>query len=110
MRVETQTVELRGTGTTATLCRKLLGDQSFRLGEVPPTLTDGGNTRGRVCGGVVTDGQAAIDVLTSSEDQVTALGIFVEPQLPMTHLRSIDDRSAEVGDWQNERETKQKNR
>jgi len=31
--------KLLGMWTTATLCREFLGDQSFRLGEIPATLT-----------------------------------------------------------------------
>ena len=40
-----------------------------------------------MCGRVVAVGLAAVDVLAFGEDEVATLGIFVEPQLPMTHLR-----------------------
>ena len=72
--------------------------------EVPPTLAGGGDTSGRMYSGVVAGGLTAIDVLTASEGQVATGGMFVEPQLPMTHLEGAQwiwltagDRSAEVG-------------
>ena len=40
-----------------------------------------------MCGRVVAGGLTTIDVLVFGEDEMVALGIFVEPQLPMTHLR-----------------------
>lgn len=84
--------------------------------EVPPTLAGGGKTGGRMCSRVVAVGPTAIDVLTAGEGQMATGGMFVEPQLPMTHLQAmetnhqwsrgierigfwltVDDRSAEVG-------------
>lgn len=74
--------------TTATPCKEFPGDQSFGLGEVPPTLTGGGDTSGRVCGRVETGCLSAVHVLATGENEMATLGIFVEPQLPMTHLKS----------------------
>lgn len=59
--------------------------------EVPPTLTGGGNTSGRMCGRVMAGGLAAIHVLTAGESQMAAGGMFIEPQLPMTHLQAIQE-------------------
>ena len=56
--------------------------------EVSPTLTGGSNASGRVCGRVVAGGLAAVDVLTGGESQVATEGVFIEPQLPMTHLEA----------------------
>ena len=55
--------------------------------EVPATLTIGSKTSGGVCGRVVTSGQTTIDVFASGKNQMGTLGIFVEPQLPMTHVK-----------------------
>jgi len=78
--------QLRGTGgTTTTLGREFLGDQSFGLSEVPPTLAGGGDTGGWVCNRVVAGGLAAVHVLTAGKSQVATGGVFVEPQLPVTH-------------------------
>lgn len=72
--------------------------------EVPPALAGGGDTGGRMRSGVVAGGLATVDVLAAGEGQMAAGGMFVEPQLPMTHLQAAqgiwltaDDRSAEVG-------------
>jgi len=78
---------LLGVWTAATLCRKLPGDQSFGLGEEAATLAIGSDAGCGVCGGVEAERLAAIDVLAGGEDEVATLGIFVEPQLPMTHPR-----------------------
>jgi len=55
--------------------------------EVPPTLTVGSNAGGRMCGRVVAGGLTAINVLTADESQMATVGMFIEPQLPMTHLQ-----------------------
>jgi len=83
---------LRGTGTTTALGGKFLRDQSFGLGEVPPALAGGSDASGRVCSRVVAGGLAAIHVLTAGESQMATGGMFVEPQLPMTHLQAIGRR------------------
>ena len=54
--------------------------------EVPFTLAGGSNASGRVCGRVVAGGLTAVDVLVAGERQVATEGMFIEPQLPMTHL------------------------
>lgn len=94
-------------------CRK---ERKWYRREVPPTLTDGGDTGERMCGRVETRFLSAVDVLTTGENEMVTLGIFVEPQLPMTHLKTggeqsaseskriglwltVGDRSAEVGEW-----------
>jgi hypothetical protein len=80
--------------------------------EVPATLASGNDTSGRMCGRVVTGGLTAIDVLASGEGEMATLGILIEPELPMTHLNvrrqqkrigfwlAMDDRSAEVRQWE----------
>jgi len=78
---------LRGMETTITLCRKFFGGQTFGLGVVPPTLTRGRDAGCRVCGSIVTGVLTAVDVLALDENEMATLGIFLEPQLPMTHLR-----------------------
>jgi len=128
-------------------CAYFLGDQSFRLTirrmdavsearrsagaergmeryerEVSSTPAGGSNTSGRVCGRVVAGCLTTIDVLTAGEREMGTGNMFIEPQLPMTHLQAIagepsvvpgnaanwvqwltvGDRSAEVGDWRNE--------
>jgi hypothetical protein len=57
--------------------------------EEPPASADGSNASGRMCGGVVADGLTTIDVLAAGESQVATGGMFVKPQLPMTHLQAI---------------------
>jgi len=59
--------------------------------EVPPTLTGGGNARGRMRSRVVADGLTAINVLTAGESQMATVGMFIEPQLPMTHLQAMHE-------------------
>ena len=60
--------------------------------EVPPTVAGGGDASGRVCGRVVAGGLATVYVLTGGESQMAAGGMFIEPQLPMTHLQAIGRR------------------
>jgi len=57
--------------------------------EVSPTLACGSNTSGRMCGRVVAGGLTAVDILTAPESQMATGGMFIEPQLPMTHLQAI---------------------
>ena len=59
--------------------------------EVPSTLAGGRNTSGRMCSRVVAVGPTAINVLTAGESQMATGGMFVEPQLPMTHLRAMQE-------------------
>jgi len=67
--------------------------------EEPPTSAGWGDTRGRVCGGVVAGGQTAVDVLAGGEGEMTTGGMFIEPQLPMTHLEAIaGERISEAGE------------
>jgi len=54
--------------------------------EVPPTMAGGGDASGRVFGRVVAGGLTTIYVLTAGESQMATGGMFIEPQLPMTHL------------------------
>ena len=70
--------------------------------EVSPTLACGSNTSGRMCGRVVAGGLTAVDVLTAGESQMAAGGMFIEPQLPMTHLQAIaGEPSANAGNATN---------
>lgn len=55
--------------------------------EEAATLAIGSDAGGRMCGRVEAERLPAIDVLAGGEDEVATLGIFVEPQLPMTHPR-----------------------
>lgn len=57
--------------------------------EVPPTSAGGGDASSRMRSRVVAGGLATIDVLTAGEGQVATGCVFVEPQLPMTHLQAI---------------------
>jgi len=67
--------------------------------EEPPTSAGWRDTRGRVRGGVVAGGLTAIDVLASGEGEMTTGGMFIEPQLPMTHLEAVaGERISEAGE------------
>ena len=70
-----------------------------------------------MCDRVVAAGLLTVDVLAPGEGEMATGGMFVEPQLPMTHLQgsaiagnaanrvrrlTVGDRSAEVGGWRNE--------
>lgn len=86
--VETDTL-CGGVMTTATPRKEFPGDQSFGLGEVPPTFTGGGHTSGWMRGRVETGCLSAVHVLATGENEMGTLDIFVEPQLPMTHLKKL---------------------
>jgi len=60
--------------------------------EVPPTLAGGGDASGRVGSRVVAGGLATVHVLTAGESQMATGDMFIEPQLPMTHLQAIGRR------------------
>ena len=67
--------------------------------EEPPTSAGWRDTRGRVCGGVVAGDLTAIDILAGGEGEMTTGGMFIEPQLPMTHLEAVaGGRISEAGE------------
>ena len=65
--------------------------------EVSPTMAGGSDASGRVCGRVVAGGLAAVHVLTAGESQMATGGMFIEPQLPVTHLPGTKAKRSVLG-------------
>ena len=57
--------------------------------EVSPAPAGWGNTGCRMRGRVVAGCLTTIDILTGGKSQMATGGMFIEPQLPMTHLQVI---------------------
>lgn len=69
--------------------------------EVSPTLAGGNDTGGWMCSGIVAGGLVAVHVLTANEGQMATGGMFIEPQLPVTHLRATQGKSVVPGNKAN---------
>jgi hypothetical protein len=65
--------------------------------EVPPAFASGSGAGDRVRSGVVAGGLTAINVLTSGESQMATGGMFIEPQLPVTHIPGTNAKRSVLG-------------